>query len=832
MARLWSCGWETGTHCYELGSTYGKLSFDSSVKRSGNYSLCLAPTQNAATYFYKTFTLTQSYTQVYLRYYLLVGTTLNTESLVSATRNQVTAGLSCKVYLTANNTLQLKDGDNNLIGGTSPVLNNSQWYRVESYHSCVSGSLNDLMELRLDGVTVSSTTSGVGQAGITDLQFGSGGTNINGRYYLDDIAFNDTTGSYQNSWPGAGSIINLVPDSQGDSNEWENSDSGINPGVYSSNWTYVNDVPPDILSFIYLSDSEAPCVGKNDLYNVGAMPESITSVNCVQVGFIFWSNTTDLGAPRFRLALMSTSGGVMSTSVQISVDSDSYRAHANQAGVRNYRLTNYLTPENNQWTDSTLDSMQVGVLCTTEATGVGCGIFISELWALVDYNPGQGGVDATYNASAIDIQVLPQTVTLALQYEKVINASEIKIGLVLNQPTIIADKNITISASTIVAQILPQTATVTTAASATITPNAIAVSLLPQAVTISTTGTATISASTLVASILPQAITIATTKQVTISATTTNIEAILQTATISTQRSVTISASVIQASIIPQATTIDTTKTATISASISSSNLISNAVTISTVYNKVITPDVIVAEIKPQVVVVATAGSATIQPSAIVASWVINAVTISTEYSKTISASAINIEGVTNAVTISTTKQVTISATAISASILPQAPTISTAGSATISAGIIEVSILPQASTITTTRSITISASVISAALALQAPAITVSGNISVSANAVKVDIIANVPSITTQKVIEVMANAIDLAFTAPQSTISVQFSVVNSASINNINARVMTPTINPVSATISRLVRKSVIDKELLYESRIKKVWLEEVQG
>ncbi len=88
------------------------------------------------------------------------------------------------------------------------------WFRLE-LSVTVDGSTNiTACEGRLDGVTVAST-SGLSISAIGSSAFVVGWCTTpaiaSAVLYLDDYAYNDSTGANQNSWPGDGKVVLLIP---------------------------------------------------------------------------------------------------------------------------------------------------------------------------------------------------------------------------------------------------------------------------------------------------------------------------------------------------------------------------------------------------------------------------------------------------------------------------------------------------------------------------------------------------------------------------------------------------------------------------------------------
>lgn len=97
------------------------------------------------------------------------------------------------------------------IGSDSATLVVNQWYRIEMSWIIATGT-GDAAELQLDGVSVASETG----ANRTDtlasiIQIGTFAAAGGSGFFVDDVALNDDQGASQNSWPGAGNVVLLLP---------------------------------------------------------------------------------------------------------------------------------------------------------------------------------------------------------------------------------------------------------------------------------------------------------------------------------------------------------------------------------------------------------------------------------------------------------------------------------------------------------------------------------------------------------------------------------------------------------------------------------------------
>ena len=110
-------------------------------------------------------------------------------------------------YLASSGTIRLFNAVGSAqIGSASAALGQNQWYRIELKITIGTGAV-DAAELLIDGVSIASTSG----ASISDLVPNTLALGTDTTAALDDWALNDDQGSNQNSYPGSGGIVLLVP---------------------------------------------------------------------------------------------------------------------------------------------------------------------------------------------------------------------------------------------------------------------------------------------------------------------------------------------------------------------------------------------------------------------------------------------------------------------------------------------------------------------------------------------------------------------------------------------------------------------------------------------
>lgn len=227
MARLWTSGAEfndtlSSAAIYILESAHGiggaGLTFDSGAPRSGAFSFkCDSGVSNTAVKVYLDPAITITNGRYYFdrRYIKFTDLPNSPVTVAMIDSGDVVAGCSAK--LTSAGKLQLFNVATDTQVGSDSVetIATGVWHRIELMLKIGTGALDEIA-LKLNGIIVASAT-GLNQTDtLTTWRSESGWINAPGANKVcnvDDIAFNDDTGSAQNSWPGEGHVVLLVPTS-------------------------------------------------------------------------------------------------------------------------------------------------------------------------------------------------------------------------------------------------------------------------------------------------------------------------------------------------------------------------------------------------------------------------------------------------------------------------------------------------------------------------------------------------------------------------------------------------------------------------------------------
>lgn len=379
MARLWQCGFEENFagniefQASNLGQSAGTIS--STTKHSGTYGYrANSVSPNGLSNSFQ-FLSAASNGPYFFRVYLNIASAPSAISSAIAVYNLVGGGPFGRIRVATDRTLELWDSAGK-IGSSSAALTLNTWYRLELKYFNNTGSGKLELDGRLDGTSFASTTTSTNVAAIGLVTWGmlSG---VTADIYIDDIAINDSTGSFQTSFPGDGNIIHLRPNAAGDANSFATQVGGT--AGSANNYTRVNEVTPDDAT----TYNGSTTVNQEDLFNVDASGLTTSAtVSVVMIGGRFADITAADATAAFKFEVEKTSGGTISQSAAIIPNSNLWSSNA-LVNPFLYPLITYQDPDSAAWTSTTLDSMQIGYKLTTANTRV---VAITAVWASVDYS--------------------------------------------------------------------------------------------------------------------------------------------------------------------------------------------------------------------------------------------------------------------------------------------------------------------------------------------------------------------------------------------------------------------------------------------------------------
>lgn len=382
MARLWQSGFglQSTTGAIEFSSISAGVSIQSTVTRTGPFALRTNPAAAVQFVRYHGFASDQS-TAGFQRFYLRIASAPGANTTICRFVNAANDPCS-QLRLTSSRTLILLDAGGDQVGSASSALTLDTWYLVEL--GVDASSSPGTVTGRLNGSTF-ATGNNSAQSPWARWLIGPI-VSATCDLYFADWAVNDSSGSAQTSWPGEGVVVTLHPDAAGDSNAWNNTS---NAAGSANNYLLVDEAPPDDATTMVQTGT----LNAEDSYNCTASGMGAgDTVNCVMVGGRFRNSTADATAAA-RLQIRKAAAGTTTQSADLIPNSTSFRTNAN-AEPRNYPIILHNDPDGSAWTQTTVDSMQIGVKLTTAGTQR---IQFTSVWAVVDYTPSTG---TNANASA------------------------------------------------------------------------------------------------------------------------------------------------------------------------------------------------------------------------------------------------------------------------------------------------------------------------------------------------------------------------------------------------------------------------------------------------
>jgi hypothetical protein len=391
MGRLHSIGYELNSNVagVEWSAVNGTgATIQSTTVRGGSYAgKILNPATGVRTGWAHQITNTLP-ADFYCRLYLCIHTRPNVRTSIGMFHDStsLTADSAPRggIELDTDGTLVLtswQTGARVQIGSASAVLALDTWYRIEMRQESAAAAGSNTLQARLDGTQFAGSTT---QTVTNDSDCFRIGANLkaetctSGEWYFDDLAWNDSTGTDQNSWPGDGAIVHLHPDSTG----WQCVDE-VTPDDATSYWSLLvdsaNSTSPDRLDVN--CEAFTPSAASITLVSVGTRTGATTAASCSWV-------------PRVK----SQASGTVVEGVSSASSSTSFNTFTSIATTRQYRLTQYTDPQaGGPWTVPLLNSMQIGVRAPDATPDVK----VTTLWALVEYVPADATSPAPVATPAI-----------------------------------------------------------------------------------------------------------------------------------------------------------------------------------------------------------------------------------------------------------------------------------------------------------------------------------------------------------------------------------------------------------------------------------------------
>ncbi len=310
MARLWQSGFELNSASIEFTGS-ASPNIQTSIVRSGSYALRISSLSSGAAKRVQYDFAAANINVFFVRFYVYITTFPSAANKFFTINNSANTINVAKINLNNDKTLALFDEDGQ-IGSNSPALVANQWYRIEIEFDRSGASGSHILKGRIDGVEFASDTARAMSAGGAKAFWGGNLGNeaqITGDWYFDDIAINDNSGAFQNSYPGSGRIIHRYPKATGDANGFL-AQVGGTAGA-TNNFTRVNEVTPDDAT----SYNGSALLNAEDLFNCedsGLVSKDI--INVVAVGVRMADLVAADATAAFVLEIEKTTGGTKTQS--------------------------------------------------------------------------------------------------------------------------------------------------------------------------------------------------------------------------------------------------------------------------------------------------------------------------------------------------------------------------------------------------------------------------------------------------------------------------------------------------------------------------------------
>lgn len=397
MGRLWQSGFETGNTTNGIEWTaWATTAVQTSIVRSGTYAYKVGgPLVSGVQHRVRhQFAASNSNGPFFARVYVYFATLPSVQSKFFGLGNNTNpTGSGCSAYLTIDNTgaVRLFDEDGQ-IGSASSALSTGQWYCFEIYFDRTGSAGSHIVKARIDEVEFAGATNRDVALGVYQFHVGgnmNGESNSVGEWYFDDAALNDSTGSFQNSYPGKGHIIALKPNGAGDTSDW------------TGDYTAVDDVSPND-GTDYLESNTLDQVEDMNIEDPSAMGASDT-VNVVAVRARFARNATGGGSPAFVTRVKAAPAGTVDESVAIAPTATTYSSDKVSTPLTLCHVI-YDLPgaSTTPWSKSDVQNAQIGVRTSTGATDANR---VTKLWMEVDYVEAVGA--STVVKDVIGSKIIP-----------------------------------------------------------------------------------------------------------------------------------------------------------------------------------------------------------------------------------------------------------------------------------------------------------------------------------------------------------------------------------------------------------------------------------------
>jgi hypothetical protein len=286
MARLFTCGWETGL-AEEIGAAMetnattatGSVVSATPTPRSGAYCYRLYMNDRNDRSAHKRITFASSLSEHYGRFACALADGSGDTSFFRINDSAGGAQITLR-WTSVDGLVKMYVGATLTATSSTPVTAGGDWH-VYTYRY-VASNTTGVFTLEVDGdsaidysgdtqATANANAGSVDLLMANNIDVGSNNAYL-GYSAFDDVAFNDTTGTVQNGHCGDGAVLLLKPSGNGNSSQLVGSD-----GNSVDNYALVDDVPASATDYVASS-----IVGNLDSYACGDIPDPYNAVTLVQ----------------------------------------------------------------------------------------------------------------------------------------------------------------------------------------------------------------------------------------------------------------------------------------------------------------------------------------------------------------------------------------------------------------------------------------------------------------------------------------------------------------------------------------------------------------------
>lgn len=180
--------------------------------------------------------------------------------------NSTGATIGWLLYTGATQTWSFSINGTDKLATGNTVMAPDRWYILEFYFKVnASGQFT----LKIDAVTDLTYSGNTGATNCRAIWF----YGISDHIGIDDFAINDTTGAFQNSYPGLGGVFFLKPNADGAVVE-------MTPSAGLDHYAMVDETPANTTDWM-----QGDASGEQELFAIENTPEYITQIDVVQPVF-------------------------------------------------------------------------------------------------------------------------------------------------------------------------------------------------------------------------------------------------------------------------------------------------------------------------------------------------------------------------------------------------------------------------------------------------------------------------------------------------------------------------------------------------------------------